>query len=245
MSIDYRLMIAYFVTTMAMMMAVATREAFLTVGLECLIAAFVAGAAFIVALVVRRRMGWRCPAINAQKIIKMLATLAMFGLFIFVALKGLGPLKAENLPWALGAVGLGVFQLLRGLGLASMSKAEFASACGKSAPAPVSPSLPAWKRTLRAIYTILFLCVWLEMLAFFYFSSESIQQGAALPTLEKTERTTEHGHVVFISLEEKRRNDLLMMGGAIGVPTMIVMGLILQGLGVVTMFAKPWGDRKP
>jgi hypothetical protein len=112
-----------------------------------------------------------------------------------------------------------------------MSQAEFLKDCGpRGGP---SAAETYWTKTIRAAFMIAFPPVWAAGVACSYFWVSRFRMGGPAATWEKTEPLAEHGKAVYIARSEKQRIDALLTGMKFGIPTAILLSLILHfGLGI-------------
>jgi hypothetical protein len=93
-----------------------------------------------------------------------------------------------------------------------------------------------WKRVVRAAHALMFILVWLDGAAWFYFSDKSIREGFRSPNGLHVEPTKEHGQIFYITADQKHLNDLLEMAFSIGVPLVVTTALALHYLVGVRLF---------
>ncbi len=95
---------------------------------------------------------------------------------------------------------------------------------------------PPWKKSVRLLYFILFFAVWLEAVASAYYFGIAYRDGAVRPNALQTEPLSNHGKVVYVSSSQKRLVDTLMTGMAIGIPSTMLLGVILHFIVGVRLF---------
>ena len=96
---------------------------------------------------------------------------------------------------------------------------------------------PRWHRTVRSIYTIAFVLVWLEAVGCFV-SFLVLSRGAspvATPTLAAG--IVDHGRVFYVAAWQKQLYDLLLAAMFIGIPSIMLAGFILHYLVGVRIFS--------
>ncbi|MGH9199760.1 MAG: hypothetical protein ACRD2A_00805 [Vicinamibacterales bacterium] len=103
-------------------------------------------------------------------------------------------------------------------------------------PAPRPSAEPPWKKGLRLLYFILFLAVWLEGVASFYYFGIAFRGGAVRPNALQAEPLSDHGKVVYITSSQKRLVETLLTGMAIGIPSAMLLGVILHFIVGVRLF---------
>jgi hypothetical protein len=174
------------------------------------------------------------------KVRAALTCAVLLGLFLFASTPGAPPSDPVYLPWYLGGLGFGLFFVLVYLRLIRMLKTDFEADCSATSSSHSNIATtdidPVWKRWVRAVYSALFLLVWLDGLAFFYVHGTSVRDGSTLPTATHSERLEEHGRVVYITLAEHRRRGILLGIMMAGIPLMLVSAFVLQNLIGVRLF---------
>jgi hypothetical protein len=236
MSFEYQGMFAYHIAMMVM---------FATGILPVLYEVAVAAGIFVVIAGVswdrRRRMDWHRPPLAAWDVLKAIGALAMSGLFAFVASQGFPFTNPHFAPWFLGLAGISTFGVLQQLKVVTFSEAEFVD-LGQPKPAPAVEVMnpeggePSWHRAVRGIYYVAFFAIWLTFMAFFYFDTGAVRDGAPAPTATQSAPITEHGNTVYISRDRAQLINLLQTIAMTGIPLIIVSGFLLQIFGRVRLF---------
>jgi hypothetical protein len=121
-----------------------------------------------------------------------------------------------------------------------IAQADFEMDClPPSALATVVAPAPAAPKVTRAAFVAVFMLVWLDGLASFYFQAKSIREGSRFPNGTYTEPVSQHGQVVYITSDQKRLNDLLQATSAVGIPIIIATAFALHFLVGVRLFPTP------
>jgi hypothetical protein len=235
MSLDFRLMMLYH----GCMMALFLFGGNLSVYRELQIAGIVLVALLVISLRYRRQQNWRWPAIRRLDILRAAGGGVLTAVFLFAATPLFPPSDSRALPWYLAGLGIGVFNILCLLNLVCLSKADFLAQCSSSdqpgrelvapPPQPAATVIEArWKNVVRRSYTVAFFAVWLSFLAFFYLFGVSFKNGSPVATVSQSEALQDHGKTAYITREEKRRIDTLQLVSMIGMPSVILGGLLLH-----------------
>jgi hypothetical protein len=95
---------------------------------------------------------------------------------------------------------------------------------------------PRWKRVARAIYTVLFFLVWAESITCFLYFMRVFRRGSPWPTAARPDGLSNHGQVMYISHSQKVTTDLLLTAMLVGIPSMMVLGLVLHHVVGVRLF---------
>jgi hypothetical protein len=190
----------------------------------------------------RRQKDWRWRGLSRSDWLKTGFGAALMIVFLYVFSQGLLPLKSLTLPMFLFALSIVVFNILTSLRVLQFSEIDFLQSCGDNIVSPVIsdvaivPSEPKWKRAVRGIYSVLFILVWLEGMAFFYVHQKYTHEGSRKPTATQTESVNEHGTLIYLTHEKMRINNALMTMMMVGIPGMIFGGLFLHFVAGVPMF---------
>jgi hypothetical protein len=169
------------------------------------------------------------------------------GIFEFASSGSAPPSDPRFLPWHLAGLGLAVFAVLAALRIAQVSDADFLKQCEAAGftdsdlkhvtrTVPLVPTDPLWKRVSRGAFYVLGFMVWLDAMASFYCSDVAFRNGSAKPTPTQTEPLNSHGLIVYIQHAQKVQIDFLQNVMSIGIPSIIVCGLILHFLLEVRLF---------
>lgn len=195
----------------------------------------------------RRRMNWRWPGVQTKGVLTAVGILVVAGIFEF-AVTPLAPSSDPGfLPWHLFGLGGGVFGVLDALKIVQLSKSDFLRECEAVGAAdfhakstgetiPVVPTDPLWKRATRALYGIVFFLVWLACLASFYYSGVAVRDGSSRPTPTQTDPLNNPGQIVYIQHSQKVLIDFLEKVMSVGIPSVMVSGLILHFFLGVRLF---------
>jgi hypothetical protein len=194
------------------------------------------GAAPLVAVLmirssVRRRakLGWRWPGATGRDWVRAGGAVAVGGVFGFVLVSVSHRPEAPQILLFLGAVT--VFNALSALKVVTLREAEFLEQCGpeRRSPRPfVGSRDPTWKWTVRTIYQTISLGAWLWAMAFFYVNEKAFDGGTLEPTGDRTVVMAEHGVVHYVTEGQKRLRDRLEQGLMFGVPSVLVLGLVVH-----------------
>jgi hypothetical protein len=219
------------------MMAMFVFGGALTVSIELGIEAVLLAIVATIAVIARRKVGWRWAGCGPKDIGGAVLTAA---LMVFFAGAGwhLAPITDPHiLPWYIGVGNIGLFNVLTSLRIARLSKAEFLA--DQAGQAPASQDVAAdgassgWKKIASVTYQIAFLAVWVAMVCFFYAFDNGMHVGLSAPTLLQSEPLTDHGRVVYVSSSQIALIHDLELASFIGIPVMMATGALLQfGFGV-------------
>lgn len=247
MSFDMKLMFAYHLAMIAMM---AGGRA-LTVPIELALAGGWAAVLAMASVVHKRREGWRWPGVKALDILMAVGTLAAIALFLFSASPNFPPTSVTSLPWYLAGGGIGLFGILNALKVVRRTRTEFeadvaaAKAPASSAPAATLVDEPKvdWRTWVVRIYSVAFVAVWLEALAFFYMYGRGVRDGAPAPTSTATWPLTDHGRTVYLTMQDGQLIGTLQQIMMFGIPGAILLGFLIHfGLGIQLYSNLPtWG----
>jgi len=243
MSLDMRLMFAYHISMMVMMVAGGS----LTVRQELTIAATVAALILLASRYHRQKAHWRWPGIKPANVLYALGGIFLISIFLYSATPLAPPHNAHIVPWYLAGLGIGLFGILQSLKVAYASEAEFAADCmtidqyGREleptrAPASVQLSEPNWKRVTKVTYSTVFMLMWVCGVASFYFFGTAFKNGSPEPTTTQTEPLKDHGKTVYVTPTEKHRVHALQLLSGVGFPVLIVSAAILHFLVGVKLF---------
>jgi hypothetical protein len=189
----------------------------------------------------RRDKNWRWKRPRALKWLATVGGLLLTAFFAFSAAPLFPPSNHRFLPWYLACAGIGAFGALNGLQLVTVSKEDFQKQClpvefsGENASEPrlgerETPVDDAWKRRLRAAFTIFFFLIWIDGVASFYFFGIAFRHGTQAPTAANSEPLQDHGHVVFVPKNEKQMVERLQNGMMFGIPLVVVFGFVIHFL---------------
>lgn len=243
MSLDFKLM---FVWHGCMMILFAT-GGFFTTRQELIFAAILMTVLLLLAMRHRRTRNWHWQGVEPKQVFGAGGGVLLTIAFLFAATPLFPPSKPQALPWYLAGFGIGAMNFLSALRLARTSESQFIADCQDHSQGPASephalPSVPAvsdtvvWRRWTRTTFTLAFFFVWSNFVVFFYLSGKDFRDGTPAPTTTHTEPVTQHGHTVYVTREQKARDDRLMMISMVGVPSVIAAGFILHYLVGVKVF---------
>jgi hypothetical protein len=242
-SFDFKLFFAYHICMMALFMAGGT----LSAKRELLIAGFLVAILLSLSVRNRRNMNWRWPGVQTKGLLSAVGITALGVFFDLAAVPLAPPSDPRFLPWHMAGIGIAAFGVLNALKVVQMSKADFLKECEPvgladfrpqpvvEAPPTVRPD-PTWKRTIRAIYSICFLLVWVDGVASFYYFGVAFRDGSPRPTATQTEPLNNHGEVRYIPPSQKRLIDSLQTAAFIGIPSVIATGFFTHFLLGVKLF---------
>jgi hypothetical protein len=240
-SLDYKLLFAYGIS---MVVLCVYGDAF-SVKQEILATIFVVTILLSLSIRYRRRMNWRWPGVQANGVLNAAVTLLLASTYEYAAIP-LAPLSdPRNLPLHLVALGILGFASLRALKLVQPSKTGFLRECEAIGAAdsrarlvpemvPAVPTDPFWKRAVRNAYGVVFQLIWLDTAAFLYAMGVALRNGSSKPTSTQRELLSISGKYVLHS--QKVLIDLVQTVALIGVPSVLVIGLILHFFLGVRLF---------
>jgi hypothetical protein len=189
----------------------------------------------------RRSASWRWQHVKPTNLLMAAGGIALMGVFLYATTPLFPPSNPRFLPWYLAGFGIGLFNVLQTLRLVQPSEAAFMADCHEPSSqieqaTQTEPTDPRWHRVVRGTYSLLFLLVWLGFVAFFYYSGAAFRDGSPVPTPMQTEAVTEHGKTVFITHDQKTLSDRLELFAFVGIPSVIVGGLLLHFLVGVKLY---------
>ncbi len=189
----------------------------------------------------RRSASWRWQGVKPKNLLMAAGGVALMGVFLYAATPLFPPSNPRFLPWYLAGFGIGFFNVLQALRLVHPSEAAFLADCHEPSSqieqaTQSEPTDPRWHRVVRGTYGLLFLLVWLGFVAFFYYSGAAFRDGSPVPTPTQTEAVTEHGKTVYITRDQKTFSDRLELFAFVGIPSVIVGGLLLHFLVGVKLY---------
>ncbi len=192
----------------------------------------------------RRSTGWRWQGVKPKNLLMAVGGVALIGVFLYAATPLFPPSNPRFLPWFLAGFGIGTFNVLQALRLVRPSEAAFLADCHEPGiqivqatnTEPTEPIELKWHRVVRSSFTLLFLLVWLGFVAFFYYSGAAFRDGSSVPTPTRMDAVTEHGKTVYITHDQKLFCDKLELFAFVGIPSVIVGGLLLHFLVGVKLY---------
>jgi hypothetical protein len=224
MALDFKLMFGLHGAIMIMFVIGGS----LTIAIEAAIQGALIAAAFAIAIVWRGQQGWHWSGVGWKQVL-----LAVLGGVLIIVFLG-----AE----------IGLFNILVSLRFARMAEVDFLADCNPSlSVADTAAEVlkePRWRMWARGSYSVAFMAIWLEALAFFYFHGLAVRGGAPSPTRTMTEAITEHGSTIYVTVADWNRDHLLMTLMMVGIPIMLILGAFLQFvLGVRLYDNAPFSGR--
>ncbi len=153
-SYDFKLFFVYFVGSIVLLLATGSLGSF---AFYLVAEAVLAGILFGLAVVHRKKSGWRWPGAGWKELVKAFCYV-LLGVFFFgsPALR-FSVWDPQIFPWFAPTGGIVSFWVLWSLRFVSMSEHHFALHCGDQAPRGTEqpaarPQEVAWKRALRAVF---------------------------------------------------------------------------------------------
>jgi|GEM_PF-1636163 len=243
MSLDFKLMFVYHGSMMVLFIAGQD----LSVRQEITLTGILAVVLVAISLRHRRVMNWRWPSVRPRNVLWASFGAVAIAFFLFSATPLFPPSDHHALPWYFAGLGIGVFGILTSLRVVNTSEADFLLNCwiidqygreierASDLPQPTD-SEPDWMRMVRGIYTVMFMLVWTFGVTSFFFFGNAFRHGSPMPTATQAEPLTDHDKTVFVTRTEKRRIDYFQLASEIGVPLVVVGGVILHFLVGVKLF---------
>jgi uncharacterized membrane protein YbhN (UPF0104 family) len=243
MSLDMRMMFAYHISMMVLMIAGGS----FTVRQELALVAGIAAIIVVISRYNRQKKHWRWPGVKLTDLLYAIGGIVLISFFLYSATPLFPPNNGHVVPWYLAGLGIGLFGVLQSLKVVYPSEAEFASHCmvidqyGRELepmvePPPVQATEPKWKRVAKAIFTAAFMLVWVSGVASFYFFGTAFKNGSPEPTASQTEPLEDHGKTVYVTPEEKQRVHAFQLTSWIGFPIVFLGGAVLHFLMGVKLF---------
>jgi len=193
------------------------------------VAAAVGLAVAMVSAVHRARLKWHWRGAGAKQWASVAIWTALLTFFL-LSVSAKFPPPPGLMPWYLAGLGIYVFAALQMLRIVHFAEADFRADCGEAGTLPlpeVEREVP-WKRVVRTLFSIFFLCVWLEGVSFFYFYTRAIDHSVREPAGEQTWAIVDHGHSYYVTKTEYDRVELLKGLMFIGIPSALAMTFFLQ-----------------
>lgn len=237
MSLDFKLMFVYH----GCMMFLFISGSRFTTRQELLIAASLVAVLTILSLRHRTAIGWKWKGITTKDLAMAIGVGALLVFFLHSASPQFPASNPSFLPWYLAGFGIGAFNILTTLKLVRSSEAQMRADCSDALAEPKQQpkgeSLePRWHRIARGIFSCLFLLVWLEGVAFFYYHGKVFSSGSSTPTATQSDPISDHGNTVYITHAQKVQLDRMETMMFTGVPAILVSGLVLHFLVGVKLF---------
>lgn len=175
---------------------------------------------------------WHWPGMGIKNLLEAIGALAIY-LFFFGSITPIAsPLQPKVFPWFAAGGGMILFSVLASLNFVSWSEKQFRTCCEdqivSASQLVKQPFEPVWKRLLRTLYLIYFIAVWIIGVGFFWQFNIAFRDGSPEPTASQTETLVNHGKTIYITPEEKRFISLLRRGSYIGIPSAIILGVVLD-----------------
>ena len=95
---------------------------------------------------------------------------------------------------------------------------------------------PRWHRKVRVLFTIAFFLVWFEGAGCFLYFMRLANAGSPVPTPELAAGIVSHGRTFYVAAGQKRIYDLLLTTMAVGIPAIMLSGLLLHHVVGVKIF---------
>ena len=228
MALDFKLMFGLHGAIMIMFVIGAS----LTIAIEAAIQGALIAAAFATAIVWRRQQGWHWSGAGWKQVLLAVLGGVLIIVFLGAAIPSAPPTTPQIFPWYMGGLQIGLFNILASLRFARMAEVDFLADCnpGLSVVETAAEALeePRWRTWARGSYSVAFMAIWLEALAFFYFHGIAVRGGAPSPTRTMTEAITEHGSTVYVTVADWNRDHLLMTLMMLGIPLVLLLGAFLH-----------------
>lgn len=237
MSLDFKLMFVYHGCMMFLFIA---GSAF-TTGQELFIAASLAVVLTMLSLRHRSAIGWKWEGIKTKDLAMAIGVAALMVFFLGAGSSMFPASNPRFLPWYLAGFGIGFFNVLSTLKLVRSSESQMLADCSDTPSEPMQepktePLEPRWHRVARGIFSCLFLLVWLEGVAFFYYHGKIFSSGSPTPTATQTDPISDHGNTVYITHAQKTQLDRMEIMMFTGIPAILVGGFVLHFLVGVKLF---------
>jgi hypothetical protein len=237
MSFDFRLMFAWHGSMMGLMACGAA----VPVMTALLLCAMLAASLAILSVRHRRSLGWHWPGVRARDVASAVFYAVAIGLFLYAGTPLFPPVNVPTLAWYLAGAVIGVFWVLMTLNVTRFAEADFLADCGRRGEpprmvAPLASSEAPWRRAARTVFTVAFLLVWADGVAFFYFFGTAFRGGSPTRTAEKSERMEDHRTIVYVTVSEKRFVDALQTVMMSGIPGVLASAAVLHFVLGVKLF---------
>jgi hypothetical protein len=194
----------------------------------------------------RARRNWRWRNISVLAAMGAMFGGILMGAFLVVFIHGL-PVNHRTAPMIAFAVSIVVFNILSSIKLVQSTEVEFEDFCVKevevlrgAAGRTASDDNvvdPRWMRMVRGAFSVLFILIWIEAMAFFYVHERFVDSGTPQPTPTRTQYVNEHGTFVYFTDDEMRVHNLLETIMMIGIPGIILSGFVLHFIVGVPVFS--------
>ena len=97
---------------------------------------------------------------------------------------------------------------------------------------------PLWHRRVRITFMIAFLLVWLEAVACFGYFRMLLRKGSPVATPEIAAAIVNHSRIFYVTVGQKQLYDLLLRAMMIGIPGIMLTGVILHFVVGVKIFQR-------
>jgi hypothetical protein len=237
MALDYKLFFVYHGSMMALFMFSGLLHISIQVGL---VAALACGLT-VISIRHRKQNQWHWPGVGNKEILSAAISLALGLFFLGAITPRISPLNPRIFPWFAAGGGMTLFFFLSYLNISYPSKDRFLSHCGERASEPPqaeegAPRELGWKRTIRIIFSIYFMAVWIVGVSFFWQYSIAIRDSSPEPTPARTEKIVDHGKTFYITPEQERIVSILKRSMTIGIPSAMFLGFLLHFIVGVKLF---------
>jgi hypothetical protein len=189
----------------------------------------------------RSAIGWKWEGIKTKDLALALGIDALLGFFLQAVTPQFSASNPRFLPRYLAGHGIGAFNILTMLKLVRSSKAQMLADCSDAPSEPkqepkTEPMEPQSHRIARVIFSCLFLLVWLEGGAFFYYHGKVFSGGSPTPTGTQTDPISDHGNTVHLTHAQKVQLDRMEIMMFTSIPAILVSGFVLHFLVGVKLF---------
>ncbi|MEO0816394.1 MAG: hypothetical protein AAFX86_03710 [Pseudomonadota bacterium] len=227
MSFDYKAMLLLHCSFMVLLMA----HGFLPLTALVSILSVLAIGAISASIWNRRRAGWKWRRPNLRGVIGFVGTWALMAIFLFVSIQLVGDNQNLKIVWIFGILNFTVVFSLQNLNTVRVSAAQFAKDCADNesqVPDPNERKGPFWKRVLHAVYSFLFLSIWLVGMYFFYNQSQMLSSAEDAPPGTPMTEYVDNGEAILVTVSAKALHDQLSAVFFIGMPLIMGIGVFLQ-----------------
>jgi hypothetical protein len=123
-SLDLKLMFAYHVSMMAMMLGGS-----FSILQEAAVAGTITSLIVLISRSNRQKKHWRWPGVKRFDVACAVGRVLLVSAFLYSVIPRLPPNNSHSVPWYLGGIALSLFGVLQSLKVVYLSEAEFASNC--------------------------------------------------------------------------------------------------------------------
>lgn len=236
-SLDFKLMLVYHGCMMLLFITGGT----FTTRQELFIAASLVVVLTVLSLRHRSEIGWKWEGVKTKDLAVALGSGALLVFFLHAATPQFPASNPRFFPWYLAGFGIGAFNILTILKLVRSSEAQLLADCRDTPSEPrqepkTGPSEPRWHRVARGIFSCLFMLVWLEGVASFYYHGKVFSGGSPTPTATQTDPISDHGNTVYVTHAQKLQLDRMEVMMFTGIPAILLSGFVLHFLVGVKLF---------